>query len=151
MQKCIRKCIPTYNFFGMEISREEIVAHLDKKVFRMISETADEMGVECYLIGGYVRDFFLYRTSKDIDIVAVGRGIELAKAVAERLGKKSRVSVFKNFGTAQVKHKEYEIEFVGARKESYRLDSRKPIVEDGTLEDDQRRRDFCETVYVYPK
>lgn len=142
MQKCIRKCIPTYNFFGMEISREEIVAHLDKKVFRMISETADEMGVECYLIGGYVRDFFLYRTSKDIDIVAVGRGIELAKAVAERLGKKSRVSVFKNFGTAQVKHKEYEIEFVGARKESYRLDSRKPIVEDGTLEDDQRRRDF---------
>ncbi|RNC64506.1 CCA tRNA nucleotidyltransferase [Proteiniphilum sp. X52] len=129
----------------MEISREEIQAHLDKKIFRLISETADEMGVACYLIGGYVRDFFLYRPSKDIDVVAVGQGIELAKAVAEKLGKmgkKSRISVFKNFGTAQIKYKEYEIEFVGARKESYRLDSRKPIVEDGTLEDDQRRRDF---------
>ncbi|MEA4918319.1 CCA tRNA nucleotidyltransferase [Proteiniphilum sp.] len=126
----------------MEISREEIVAHLDKKIFRLISETADEMGVACYLIGGYVRDFFLYRPSKDIDVVAIGQGIELANAVTEKLGKKSRISVFKNFGTAQIKYKEYEIEFVGARKESYRLDSRKPIVEDGTLEDDQRRRDF---------
>lgn len=126
----------------IEISQEEIQAHLDKKIFRLISETADEMGVACYLIGGYVRDFFLYRPSKDIDVVAVGQGIELAKAVAEKLGKKSRISVFKNFGTAQIKYKEYEIEFVGARKESYRLDSRKPIVEDGTLEDDQRRRDF---------
>lgn len=126
----------------IEISQEEIQAHLDKKIFRLISETADEMGVACYLIGGYVRDFFLYRSSKDIDVVAVGQGIELAKAVAEKLGKKSRISVFKNFGTAQIKYKEYEIEFVGARKESYRLDSRKPIVEDGTLEDDQRRRDF---------
>ncbi len=126
----------------IEISQEEIQAHLDKKIFRLISETADEMGVACYLIGGYVRDFFLYRSSKDIDVVAVGQGIELAKAVAGKLGKKSRISVFKNFGTAQIKYKEYEIEFVGARKESYRLDSRKPIVEDGTLEDDQRRRDF---------
>ena len=126
----------------MEISREDIKAHLDRKIFRLISETADEMGVACYLIGGYVRDFFLYRQSKDIDVVAVGQGIELAKAVSERLGKKSRISVFKNFGTAQIKYKEYEIEFVGARKESYRLDSRKPIVEDGTLEDDQKRRDF---------
>ena len=126
----------------MEISREEILAHLDKKIFKLISETADEMGLECYLIGGYVRDFFLFRPSKDIDVVAVGRGIALAKAVAEKLGKKSRISVFKNFGTAQIKYKEYEIEFVGARKESYRLDSRKPIVEDGTLEDDQKRRDF---------
>lgn len=126
----------------IEISQEEIQAHLDKKIFRLISETADEMGVACYLIGGYVRDFFLYRPSKDIDVVAVGQGIELAKAVAGKLGKKSRISVFKNFGTAQIKYKEYEIEFVGARKESYRLDSRKPIVEDGTLEDDQRRRDF---------
>ena len=126
----------------MEISREEILAHLDKKIFKLISETADEMGLECYLIGGYVRDFFLFRPSKDIDVVAVGRGIAQAKAVAEKLGKKSRISVFKNFGTAQIKYKEYEIEFVGARKESYRLDSRKPIVEDGTLEDDQKRRDF---------
>jgi len=126
----------------MEILQEEIQAHLNKKIFKLISETADEMGVACYLIGGYVRDFFLYRPSKDIDVVAVGQGIELAKAVSEKLGKKSRISVFKNFGTAQIKYKEYEIEFVGARKESYRLDSRKPIVEDGTLEDDQRRRDF---------
>lgn len=126
----------------MDASREEIVAHLDKDVFRLISETADELGVACYLIGGYVRDFFLYRPSNDIDVVAVGKGIELAKAVASKLGRKSRISVFKNFGTAQIKYKDYEIEFVGARKESYRLDSRKPIVEDGTLEDDQKRRDF---------
>lgn len=126
----------------MEISREDILAHLDRKIFRLISETADEMGLECYLIGGYVRDFFLYRPSKDIDVVAVGQGIDLAKAVSDKLGRKSRISVFKNFGTAQIKYKEYEIEFVGARKESYRLDSRKPIVEDGTLEDDQKRRDF---------
>ncbi|WP_298650573.1 HD domain-containing protein [uncultured Proteiniphilum sp.] len=126
----------------MEISQEKILAHLDKKIFRLISEAADEMGVACYLIGGYVRDFFLYRPSNDIDVVAVGQGIELAKAVGEKLGKRSRISVFKNFGTAQIKYKEYEIEFVGARKESYRLDSRKPIVEDGTLEDDQKRRDF---------
>lgn len=126
----------------MEISQKEILTHLDKKIFRLISETADEMALECYLIGGYVRDFFLYRPSNDIDIVAVGQGIELARAVAEKLGKKSRISIFKNFGTAQIKYKAYEIEFVGARKESYRLDSRKPIVEDGTLEDDQKRRDF---------
>ena len=130
------------NIHIMEISQEKILAHLDKKIFRLISEAADEMGVACYLIGGYVRDFFLYRPSNDIDVVAVGQGIELAKAVGEKLGKRSRISVFKNFGTAQIKYKEYEIEFVGARKESYRLDSRKPIVEDGTLEDDQKRRDF---------
>jgi poly(A) polymerase len=126
----------------MEISREEILAHLDKKIFRLISETADELGLACYLIGGYVRDFFLCRPSKDIDVVAVGQGIELAKAVAEKLDRKSKLSVYKNFGTAQIRYGECEVEFVGARKESYLLDSRKPIVEDGTLEDDQRRRDF---------
>lgn len=135
-------CHIILQYIMMEIPREEIEAHLDKKIFRLISETADEMALECYLIGGYVRDFFLYRPSNDIDVVAIGQGIELAKAVAGKLGKKSRISVFKNFGTAQIKYKQYEIEFVGARKESYRLDSRKPIVEDGTLEDDQRRRDF---------
>ena len=100
------------------------------------------MKVECYLIGGYVRDFFLYRPSTDIDVVAVGKGIELAERVAEKMGTKSRIAVFKNFGTAQIKRGEYEIEFVGARKESYRLDSRTPIVEDGTLVEDQERRDF---------
>ncbi|WP_414703151.1 CCA tRNA nucleotidyltransferase [Proteiniphilum sp. UBA5384] len=126
----------------IEVPREDILTHLDRKIFKLISEIADEMGLRCYLIGGYVRDFFLYRPSKDIDVVAVGQGIDLAKAVSDKLGKKSRISVFKNFGTAQIKYKEYEIEFVGARKESYRLDSRKPIVEDGTLEDDQKRRDF---------
>jgi len=126
----------------MELHQKEIQKHLEKPVFRMISAAADEMQVECYLIGGQVRDFFLYRPSKDIDIVAVGKGIELAEAVAKRMGKHTRISVFKNFGTAQVKHGEYEIEFVGARKESYRLDSRKPIVEDGTLKEDQERRDF---------
>ncbi|NLX66181.1 MAG: tRNA nucleotidyltransferase, partial [Bacteroidales bacterium] len=126
----------------MEISQEEIQAHLDNRIFKLISESADELEVACFLIGGYVRDFFLYRPSKDIDVVAVGRGIELANAVAEKLGKRSKITILKNFGTAQIKYKEYEIEFVGARKESYRLDSRKPIVEDGTLEDDQRRRDF---------
>jgi poly(A) polymerase len=100
------------------------------------------MQLECYLIGGFVRDFFLCRPSKDIDVVAIGKGIDLAAAVARKLGKKAHLTVFKNFGTAQIKHGDIEIEFVGARKESYRSDSRKPIVEDGTLEDDQRRRDF---------
>ena len=111
------------------------------------------MGVECYVVGGFVRDIFLERPSNDIDVVVVGSGIEVAKALKNRLGKKAHLSVFKNFGTAQVKYKpltshpspltsEIEIEFVGARKESYSHDSRKPIVEDGTLEDDQNRRDF---------
>ena len=98
--------------------------------------------MEAYVIGGYVRDIFLNRHSKDIDIVAVGSGIELAKAVARKLGKRATLSVFKNFGTAQVKAGDLELEFVGARRESYSHDSRKPIVEDGTLEDDQNRRDF---------
>lgn len=126
----------------MEISQEEIQAHLDKQIFRLISRAADEMKVECYLIGGYVRDFFLLRPSNDIDVVAIGKGVELAELVATKLGRNTSLTVFKNFGTAQIKHNEYEIEFVGARKESYRSDSRKPVVEDGSMEDDQKRRDF---------
>ena len=126
----------------MYINQEDILNHISAKPFRIISEAADELGVEAYVIGGFVRDIFLYRPSKDIDVVAVGSGIELAKAVAAKLGKKTHLSVFKNFGTAQVKSGDLEIEFVGARKESYNRDSRKPIVEDGTLEDDQNRRDF---------
>lgn len=116
--------------------------HLQDPIFQIISEAADEQQQECYVIGGYVRDIFLKRPSKDIDVVVVGSGIELAQRVADRLGKKAKLSVFKNFGTAQVKFKDLEVEFVGARRESYQRDSRKPIVEDGTLEDDQNRRDF---------
>ncbi len=126
----------------MEISQQEIQTHLNNEIFKLISDVADRMQLDCYVIGGYVRDFFLYRPSKDIDIVAVGKGIELAEAVASQLGRRTKLSVFKNFGTAQIKYKDFEIEFVGARKESYTHDSRKPIVEDGTLEDDQKRRDF---------
>lgn len=126
----------------MYISVEEIKEYLDKDIFNIISEVADEMNLECYVIGGTVRDFFLYRPSTDIDIVAVGKGVELAKAVAARLGKRTKIAIFKNFGTAQIKYKDYEVEFVGARKESYTHDSRNPIVEDGTLDDDQKRRDF---------
>lgn len=116
--------------------------YLNEKIFHTISETADEMNRECYVIGGYVRDIFLKRPSKDIDIVVVGSGIEMAQDVAKKLGRKTHLAVFKNFGTAQVKSGDLEVEFVGARKESYQRDSRKPIVEDGTLEDDQNRRDF---------
>lgn len=115
---------------------------LTSPVFLEISKAADKLGVECYVIGGYVRDIIIGRESKDIDIVCVGSGIALAEALAERLGDNVYVNVFKNFGTAQVIFGEMEIEFVGARKESYRSESRKPIVEDGTLEDDQNRRDF---------
>mgnify|MGYP001774624834 CR=1 FL=1 len=115
--------------------------YLDKPVFRTIAECAAEMGVRSYVIGGYVRDSFLHVHSKDIDIVVEGSGIELAEAVGRRLH--SKVSVFKNFGTAMVRGQDgTELEFVGARKESYHRESRKPIVEDGTLEDDQLRRDF---------
>lgn len=126
----------------MYIEQEDILKHISAKPFHLISEAADELGVEAYVIGGYVRDIFLHRPSKDIDVVAVGSGIELAKAVAKKLGRGAYLSVFKNFGTAQVKAGDLELEFVGARKESYSRDSRKPIVEDGTLEDDQNRRDF---------
>ncbi|BCI63271.1 CCA tRNA nucleotidyltransferase [Coprobacter secundus] len=116
--------------------------HLKNPIFHLISETADVMNMPCYIIGGYVRDIFLKRESKDIDIVTLGSGIELATALTEKLGKKANLSVFKNFGTAQVKYKNLEVEFVGARRESYNRDSRKPIVENGTLADDQNRRDF---------
>ena len=152
---------------------EELAAILDQELFHQISEAADRLGVECYVVGGYVRDIFLERPSNDIDVVVVGSGITLAKELKRMLGRKAQLSVFKNFGTAQVKilrkeergkrkensseaenslqgnlfplssfHFPLEIEFVGARKESYSHDSRKPIVEDGTLEDDQNRRDF---------
>lgn len=126
----------------MYLTEQELQSHLSSPSFRLVSEAADELGLEAYVIGGYVRDIFLNRHSKDIDIVAVGSGIELAKAVARKLGKRANLSVFKNFGTAQVKAGDLELEFVGARRESYSHDSRKPIVEDGTLEDDQNRRDF---------
>ncbi len=128
--------------FIMDISQNEILSHLNKDIFKIISEAADELGLECYLIGGYVRDFFLFRQSNDIDIVAIGSGIDLAKWVGKKLGAKRNITIFKTFGTAQIKYKGYEIEFVGARKESYNQDSRKPAVEEGTLEDDQKRRDF---------
>ena len=124
------------------LERDEILKKLEPAIFRIIGETADVMGVECYVIGGYVRDIFLYRPSKDIDVVVVGSGIALAEAVAKKLGRRVNLSVFKNFGTAQVKYRDGEVEFVGARRESYNPDSRKPAVEDGSLEDDQNRRDF---------
>lgn len=126
----------------MYIDKEDIQQRLSARTFHLIQEAADELGVEAYVIGGYVRDIFLNRPSKDIDVVAVGSGIELAKAVAKKLGKGAHLAVFRNFGTAQVKAGDIELEFVGARKESYSRNSRKPIVEDGTLEDDQNRRDF---------
>lgn len=113
---------------------------LDNKIFSIISEIARENGVRAFVIGGYVRDCFLGRPSKDIDIVVEGSGIDLATKVGEAVH--SNVSVFRNFGTAMLKYKGIEVEFVGARRESYRSDSRKPIVEDGSLEDDQKRRDF---------
>ena len=132
----------------------ELAQILDKDIFHMISEAADSLGLECYVVGGYVRDIFLEKPSDDIDCVVVAPngmpspGIAVAKYLKKKLGKKASLSVFKNFGTAQVKvygeeeADSIEIEFVGARKESYQRDSRKPIVEDGTLEDDQNRRDF---------
>ena len=115
---------------------------LHHKIFQEISKAADQMQLETYVIGGFVRDIYLNRKSKDIDIVTIGSGIELAKRVSENLKNKPQVNIFKNFGTAMLKYKDLEIEFVGARKESYQSDSRKPVVEDGTLEDDQNRRDF---------
>jgi poly(A) polymerase len=126
----------------MQIRETEILQVLDKKIFTLISESADTLRYETHVIGGFVRDLILNRPSKDIDVVCVGSGIRLAQEVAVRLGKQTHLSVFKNFGTAQVKYKDLEVEFVGARKESYQRDSRKPIVEEGTLEDDLNRRDF---------
>lgn len=124
------------------LSNAELAKILDKDIFHKISEAADSLQLECYVVGGYVRDLFLERPSNDIDVVVVGSGIQVASELKKMLGKKARLSVFRNFGTAQVKYKDTEVEFVGARKESYQHDSRKPIVEDGTLEDDQNRRDF---------
>ncbi|MCI5710682.1 MAG: CCA tRNA nucleotidyltransferase [Prevotella sp.] len=123
-------------------SDAELAQILDKDIFHQISAAADGLGLECYVVGGYVRDIFLERPSNDIDVVVVGSGIEVANALKQQLGKRAHISVFRNFGTAQVKYKDTEVEFVGARKESYSHDSRKPVVEDGTLEDDQNRRDF---------
>ena len=128
-------------------SDDELAQLLDQEIFHKIADVADRMGVECYVVGGYVRDIFLERPSNDIDVVVVGSGIQVAEELKRLLGKKAHLSVFRNFGTAQVKvrgahQQEIEVEFVGARKESYSHDSRKPIVEDGTLEDDQNRRDF---------
>ena len=124
------------------LSDAELAQLLDKDIFHKISETADRLGLECYVVGGYVRDLFLERPSNDIDVVVVGSGISMAEALKKQLGGRAHLSVFRNFGTAQVKYNGLEIEFVGARKESYSHDSRKPVVEDGTLEDDQNRRDF---------
>ena len=134
-------------------SDEELAQILDQKIFHQIGQVADAMGVECYVVGGYVRDIFLERPSNDIDVVVVGSGIEVATGLKRMLGRRAHLSVFRNFGTAQVKVERgergetggaypIEVEFVGARRESYSHDSRKPLVEDGTLEDDQNRRDF---------
>ncbi|MCR5395467.1 MAG: CCA tRNA nucleotidyltransferase [Bacteroidales bacterium] len=138
-----------------KLTQNEIICHLQLPIFRIIQEEADALDRECYVVGGFVRDLFIDRPSKDIDCVTVGSGIELAQRVAKRLneqpsdrkGQKAHLSIFRNFGTAQVKyysrrHGLMEVEFVGARKESYSHDSRKPVVEDGTLEDDQNRRDL---------
>ncbi len=115
--------------------------YLKHPIFKIVSEVADSENIPVFVIGGFVRDIYLKRSSKDIDIVVLGNGIDIAKKVSKRI-KKSKVAIFKNFGTAQLKLEDIEVEFVGARKESYRIDSRKPIVEDGTLEDDLKRRDF---------
>ena len=125
-----------------ETSEAMTITHgfLEHRIFSIISDIAEKKGVRAFVIGGYVRDCFLGCPSKDIDIVVEGSGISLAEAVGEAVH--SNVTVFKNFGTAMLRYKGIEVEFVGARKESYRRDSRKPIVEDGTLEDDQKRRDF---------
>ncbi len=116
--------------------------HIQHPIFNIIADAADELNLDAYAIGGFVRDIVLDRSCKDIDVVAIGSGIDLANAVAKKIGNKTKVTVFKNYGTAMLNYKDYEVEFVGARKESYDRNSRKPIVEDGTLEDDQNRRDF---------
>lgn len=124
------------------LSDDQLAQLLDKDIFHKISEAADSLHLECYVVGGYVRDLFLERPSNDIDVVVVGSGIEVASRLKSMLDRRAHLSVFRNFGTAQVKCGGLEVEFVGARKESYSHDSRKPHVEDGTLEDDQNRRDF---------
>ena len=124
------------------LTNAQLAELLDKDIFHKISQAADSLGLECYVVGGYVRDLFLERPSEDIDVVVVGSGISVATALKNILGKSAHLSVFRNFGTAQVKYRDTEVEFVGARRESYSHDSRKPIVEEGTLADDQNRRDF---------
>ncbi len=119
-----------------------LASSLHSKIFEQISAVADKLQLETYVVGGYVRDLILQRPSKDIDFVCVGSGISLAQKVANALGPDVNVTIFKSFGTAQIVYQDLELEFVGARKESYRAESRKPIVENGTLEDDQKRRDF---------
>ena len=126
----------------MHLDKKQLLENLQNVIVRIISEETDILGFESYVIGGFGRDIFLERNSKDIDVVTVGSGIELATSVTDRLGKGAHLSVFKNFGTAQVKYYDLEVEFVGARKESYTRDSRKPIVENGSLSDDLNRRDF---------
>ncbi len=132
----------SYTKSMIELTKEEWKQRLSDDIFREISAAADSLNYECYVVGGYVRDILLERPTKDIDVVVVGSGIEIARHLAQRLGKGAHLAVYKNFGTAQVKYRDAEVEFVGARKESYQRDSRKPIVEDGTLDDDQNRRDF---------
>ena len=124
------------------LSDAELAQLLDKDIFHKISETADRLGLECYVVGGYVRDLFLERPSNDIDVVVVGSGISMAEALKKQLGGRAHLPVFRNFGTAQVKHGGLEIEFAGARNESYSHDSRKPVGEDGTLEEDPNRPAF---------
>mgnify|MGYP002518078637 CR=1 FL=1 len=116
--------------------------YINNRFFRVITKASRALNYESYVIGGYVRDILLNRPSNDIDVVVVGSGIAMAEALGRKLGRRAHVSVFRNFGTAQVKYRDTEVEFVGARKESYSHDSRKPVVENGTLEDDQNRRDF---------
>ncbi len=126
----------------MRIDRQKIDAHVELPILKLVGNVADDLQRECYIVGGYVRDIFLERPSNDMDFVTVGSGIEVAKAVARHIGKRAHLAVFRTYGTAQVKTRQWELEFVGARRESYRRDSRNPIVEDGTLDDDQKRRDF---------
>src|SRR2546428_7752744 len=117
-------------------------AHLTNPIFKIISEEAEKVNVDGFVIGGFVRDIFLKRASKDVDVLVLGNGVQFASSVAKRVGKEKRLAIFKNFGTAMLKLDDLEVEFVGARKESYRSHSRKPIVEEGNLQDDQNRRDF---------
>ena len=144
----IQEAIQEYDDFRQQTRQTDSLQAIDNPLLHRIGETADALGLECYVVGGYVRDIVLQRPSKDIDVVVVSPdktpspGIQLAQALAKALGKGAHVSVFRNFGTAQLKWHEHEVEFVGARRESYNRDSRKPIVEDGTLDDDLHRRDF---------
>jgi len=126
----------------MDINRPKIAEHINLPIMKLVGAAADELQRECYVVGGYVRDIFLERPSNDMDFVTVGSGIEVARAVAKRIGKRAHLAVFRTYGTAQVKTRQWELEFVGARRESYHRESRNPIVEDGTLDDDQKRRDF---------